>query len=224
MRFICLLITLQFLGADLRAQVTPAEIRREPFNERGIYRFASFEEGKVYFRNGNTNSSRLNYNIALDEIHFIAKNGDTLSIEEPASIKFITLHGERFYYDKGYLQSLLIAGDLILAFKQVIITEQKKETVYDVSTDGPVVKTYNFFSQNGQQYIMGGTNDHLLFSAREYYFFGDSFGNFFRANKEYLYQHYYKNQADVRDFLRKNHTNFNNVEDLAKLLQYCVQL
>src|SRR3954471_8859249 len=105
-------------------------LAQEPGNlvitsQKYIYRFPSFAEGTIVFRNGIINSAKLNYNIASDEMHFISTAGDTLSLADPATIYFISLQGSRFYYDKGFLQVIDTIAGITLAFKQELITSVK---------------------------------------------------------------------------------------------------
>jgi len=67
-------------------------------------------------------------------------------------------------------------------------------------------------------------NNEDALDAREYYFFGDSYGHFSKAGKKYVLQHFEKKQDSIKAFLKSNHTGFSKEDDLRKLLQYCEQL
>ncbi len=204
------------------AQVTPPEVRMI-LPEKGIYRFSSFTEGSVIFRNGIITSAKLNYNVSLDEMHFITDRGDTLSIAEPTSVSFINLDGSRFYYDKGYLQTIDTAdvNGIRLAFKQILVAQQQRKVgAYDMATPHEGIRNYSFFTGNGQKYNLG-SDDKIMVTSREFYFFGDKFGHFEKASKEYILVHFPNNHPELKEFIKTNHINFNVLKDLEKLMQFC---
>lgn len=210
---------------SLQAQVKPAEIRQQ-LPEKGVYRFPAFNEGSVVFRNGIISAARLNFNISLDEMHFVSERGDTLSVADPATVSFINLNGSRFYYDNGYLQTIdtAAADGILLAFKQLLSAQQLRDIgAYGITRPQEGVRTYRFYNGNGQMYNVGGDNK-ITVTSREFYFFGDGYGHFAKAGKQYILLHFDKQQAALKDFIRSHHTNFNRLDDLLELMQYCRQL
>ncbi len=183
-----------------------------------IYRFPSFSEGTIVFRNGLINPANLNYNIALDEMHFISQAGDTLSIADPVTIHFVSLQGQRFYYDKGFLQTVTADGDIILAYKQVIKDNEKREGAFGIETDKPGVRNYDFVFINGRKLDLNDDDSNII--TTESYFFGDAYGHFFKANKDYILLHYKDYRQELDSFLKTNHISFNRQDDLLKLLKY----
>jgi hypothetical protein len=213
------------MNTPVQAQVKPPEIR-EVLPEKGIYRFPAFNEGTIIFRNGIIAAARLNYNVSLDEMHFITEKGDTLSVADPATVNFINLNGSRFYYDKGYLQTIdtTTTNGIILAFKQTLIAQQqRKYGAYGITEPHEGIRALSFYTGNGQIYKLGG-DEKITVTAREYYFFGDAYGHFSKAGKEYILLHFEKHQAALKEFMKTNHTNFNVLKDLLKLMQFCRQL
>ena len=189
--------------------------------DKGIYRFPVFTEGTIVFRNGGTIKAKLNYNITMDEMHFISPKGDTMAVGDPPVISYIEISPRRFYYEKGYLQTIAVSNDIILAFKQVVLEDHSKKGAFGIATEHPSAISYSLFTVKGQQYNLGSSEE---LSTRESYFFGDSFGHFSKASKEYILLHYNKKEEPIKEFIKTNHTNFTKEEDLLKLLQYCEQL
>lgn len=221
------LLCCSFLAMDncLQAQVKPPEIRQF-LPEKGIYRFPAFNEGSVVFRNGIASAAKLNFNISLDEMHFISERGDTLSVADPATISFISLNGSRFYYDKGYLETIdtTAADGVLLAYRQVLAAQQQRDIgAYGITRPQEGIRRYRFYNGNGQAYNVGG-NDKITVTSRELYFFGDVFGHFSKADRQYILQHFNKQESAIKDFLKAHHTNFNRLEDLLALMQFCREL
>lgn len=215
----CLLV---FVHTGLQAQVTPPEIRTI-LPEKGIYRFNSFNEGAMIFRNGIMASGKLNYNVSLDEMHFIAENGDTLSVADPATLSFINLNGSRFYYDQGFLQTIdtATAGGVILAYRQNLNAQQQRKLgAYGITEPHEGIRTMSFYTGNGQTYKLGD-DEKITVTAREYFFFGDGYGHFSKASKQFILDHFDKQQDKLKEFIKTNHINFNVLKDLLKLMDFC---
>ncbi|HTE11092.1 MAG TPA: hypothetical protein VK645_08980 [Chitinophagaceae bacterium] len=224
-RLLLVLCSIVIVHTYTQAQVTPPEIR-QTLPEKGIYRFPVFNEGSVVFRNGIISAARLNYNVSLDEMHFITEKGDTFSVADPATISFINLNGSRFYYDKGFLQTIdtAINNGITLAFKQGLTAQQQRKLgAYGITQPHEGIRTLTFYTGNGQTYKLGG-DEKITVTAREYYFFGDAYGHFIKASKEYVLLHFEKHQAALKEFMKTNHTNFNVLKDLLKLMQFCERI
>ncbi|GAC1450384.1 MAG: hypothetical protein NVSMB7_12680 [Chitinophagaceae bacterium] len=223
---LCLcLCLLTILFTDLSAQKEAAfpEIKKGSLPEKGIYRFPAFTEGTVVMRNGIISSQKLNYNISLDEMHFISEKGDTLSLSDPPAVNFISMKGGRFYYDKGYLQTIDTTGGIILAFRQLLSVQQHHTTAYGMTEPHEGTRSYSFYTGNGQTYKMGN-DEKVTVTVREYYFFGDAYGHFSKTGKIFILQHFGKQEDAIQAFLKTHHTNFNKLGDLQQLLVFCRQL
>ena len=224
-RFACLpFFLLVFTCAGLQAQDTEIPvINKALVPVKGIYRFSSFKEGSIVFRNGIISGARMNYNISFDEMHFISQNGDTLAVAAPATISFINLNSSRFYYSKGYLQVIDNFNGILLGFKQVLGGQELRKEGYGRASLMEGVNTYGFFTGNGQRFITAENNEIQVF-AKEYYFFGDAEGRFSKSSKDYLYQHYPKHRTAIGEFLKTHHSNFNKLDDLLEVLKFCSEL
>jgi hypothetical protein len=186
-----------------------------------IYRFPSFAGGTIVFRNGIINSAKLNYNIASDEMHFISQAGDTLSLADPATVYFISLQGSRFYYDRGFLQVIDTLAGITLAFKQELMISTKTKGAFGIPTENPSATSYNFFTVGGRKYDLDNA---ASVDSREHYLFGDAYGHFVKAGKEYILLHFKQHQDGINTFIKNHHTNFGKEEDLILLLAYCANL
>jgi hypothetical protein len=220
-----LLSLILFIQIKAKAQAAAPEIR-EILPEKGIYRFPVFNEGSIIFRNGIISTARMNFNVSLDEIHFINEKGDTLSLADPAAISFINLNNSRFYYDKSFLQTIgtSTVDGVTLAFKQSLSAQQQKKVgAYDMSQAHEGKSGLKLFNGHGEIYNLGA-NDNIMVTAKEIYFFGDAYGHFEKASKDYILDHYNKDQPALKEFIKTNHINFNVLKDLLKLMEFCIGL
>ncbi|MFT3936635.1 MAG: hypothetical protein QM726_23625 [Chitinophagaceae bacterium] len=218
--FLVYCMLLQLINAE--AQVLPQSIRTI-LPEKGIYRYQTFNEGSIVFRNGIISAGKMNYNVSLDEMHFITSSGDTLSVADPASISFVNLNGSRFYYDKGFYQTIdtIRANGIVLAYRQSFSEQQqRKYGAYDITEQHEGLRTMTFYTGHGQIYKLGA-DEKVMITTKEHYFFGDVYGHFEKAQKQFILHHFKKQESVLNEFIKTNHINFNEPEDLLKLMQFC---
>src|ERR1700712_5283487 len=68
-----------------------------------IYLYPAFTTGTVAFRDGKMSQAKLNYNFLNGEVQFINDTGDTLSLANELTIKYLTIAKDSFFYSDGYL-------------------------------------------------------------------------------------------------------------------------
>jgi hypothetical protein len=195
-------------------------IRMEPYPEKGIYRFPAFTDGAIVMRDGMRSSQKLNFNISLNEMHFISEKGDTLSVAEPEAIRYISLQGTRFYYDKSYYQVIDSAGAIMLAFTQLLSIQQHRVSAYGMTEPHEGVRTYSFYSMNGKTDPIG-KDEKITVTARDVYFFGDKYGHFVKVSKAFILEHFQEQQDTLKNFISTNRIRFHSYGDLIKLMQFC---
>ncbi|MDE3248689.1 MAG: hypothetical protein KGO82_08525 [Bacteroidota bacterium] len=190
----------------------------------GVYRYPAFSEATIIYRNGLVVGGQFNYNITLDEMHFISREGDTMALAAVDSVDFIQLNGSRYYYYKrGYLQSIDSTHGVILAFHQVITAIKGNDGGPVVSMEKESFMTNDYFAGNGQVYNIGEKGKGHMY-AKELFYMGDSYGHFSRAGKEYLLQRLPQHAVAIRNYLKTHKTNFNDLEDLIMLFRFCRSL
>ena len=74
------------------------------FLAQNQYKYPSYTQGKIAFKNGSVALTKINYNYFLNTIKFIGANGDTLEIAKADDIAFIATGTDSFFYDNGYYQ------------------------------------------------------------------------------------------------------------------------
>jgi hypothetical protein len=224
-RITWILILLAGIQLPSEAQQTAPDkgLPRELVKGKGIYRFPGFTAGTIVLRNGIIAEMPLNYNISLDEMHFIDARGDTLSLADPVSVNFISLNGSRFYFDQGYLESLDSAAGFVLAFRQSFSFQYRQPGAYGDFIAHEGVRNYSFYNGNGQMYTLGN-DDKIVLSPHEYYFFGDEYGHFSKTGKAFLYAHFPQYESDLSGFIKQEKINFNRLPDLHRLMAHCRSL
>jgi len=95
-----LILSQALFGQELKTfKINPGQLVYDVITPKDRYAFNDFQTGLVYFKNNALGSARMNYNAILAEVEFIDEKGDTLSLDKPETIKYITIATDTFYYD-----------------------------------------------------------------------------------------------------------------------------
>ncbi len=201
-------------GHDIGSAISPG----------GHYRYTQFTEGVVTMKNGTKSKARLNFHLCNSEMQFIDAKGDTLAIAQTQNIENIIIGGntEFIFADKAYYEIVAesSAGKLGKRLK-VQITNDKKTAygqsdpngshdqvsdfiyghrVVSLAYDVEVKKTTNYFWVDNKNFASPATKKNLL--------------KLVKSDK----------REKLLDYINQNGTNFNNEEDLRKVLAYVATL
>jgi len=190
------------------------------FNE--MYRYPEFTDGIVFFKNGATAASKFNYNLLSGEMDY-PQLKDTLSIANPTEIKFITIAGDTFYFDKGYLE--LIYNDkfkvvLKQCYKQLDVVNKDS---YGSSGSNSATDSYSTLQTTGQSYKLVLNQDRIYKKVSEYYLLTPT-GTFVLFTKKKVMQLFPQNKKTVDEYLKSNKVDFASREDLIRFAGYLSDL
>jgi hypothetical protein len=186
--------------------------------------YPQFVYGKVFFKTGDSTIARFNYHRFLDEMQFIDFKGDTLKITNAATIKFIRINNDVFYYDDGYVKLIKDTNGIKLAAKKTLtVTGKNKIGGYDMASPTTSIDSYSTLMADKSIYKLVPKEDVTLTKKTQYYF-GDKYNRFFGATRKNLLREFSKQSAALNSYLKENHINFNSREDLEKLLQFLARL
>jgi hypothetical protein len=194
------------------------------FSPYGFYRFPAFAEGIAYLRTGEQSMGRFNYHILNQEVQFISKNGDTLALADPLSLKYIAIDTFLYYYSDGYLEVLANTTSLKLARKLRLDVRGEKIGAYGQASPSGSIRTPN-------RLILGNTGKDLsinqdLVIQKEYtYYWLDEYSTVFRATKANLLKLLAPDKKNsIEDYLKKNKIDFHKEQDLKKLFEYSIAI
>ncbi len=190
------------------------------------YRFGHFTKGRVTFYNGSSSVAHLNYNLLLGEIQFISPAGDTLSLDQEETVKQIQIGEHFFYYDTqfGFLEAMADYPRVTLAVKEVYRNvSQEKMGAYGQSSGVSSIESFNTYSDNGRLYKLEAKGDLILSRYISYYLIDQNHRGH-RANRSGLLSIFPRQRRAIIAYLKENTVNFNQEEDLKRLLQFCSEL
>jgi hypothetical protein len=222
----CLLLFALIYGTGLLAQkktyitVKAGNNIMDMLSSADMFFYPHFTDGTVFLRDGTAATGKLNYSRLVDEIHFINASGDTLALTNEKNIKYIVIASDTFYYDQGYVR-LLSSGDLVkVGRKEVwIIADTRQVGAYNTTNNAVGITSYTSFNESGRLYDLI-VNEDIILKKIEQYYLGDAYNHFVPASKKNVLLLLPKEQRRIEMYLRENKTNFNQKEDIEKLIQY----
>ncbi|GAB4034176.1 hypothetical protein GCM10028809_38620 [Spirosoma gilvum] len=194
-------------------------------NER--YQYPEFTMGKLVYASNKSSTARFNYNLFLNEMHFINAAGDTLALENDPTVQLVVIGPDSFYYEypKTYWQlvSTYRSAKLLIKHTMVLI-DREKEGGYKQSTGASAIRTTTTYSGvNGSLARLDAHSD-MLFSKKAEFKLRDNNGKFHPASQAGFLHLFAKNKPVVKQYLKENSINFNEETDLKNNLAFCANL
>jgi hypothetical protein len=189
-----------------------------------VFYYPHFTSGKVFFRDGTVTASKLNYNLLVDEMHFINENGETLALANENNVKYIVINNDSFYYNHGYLRLLASGAVSKLVVKQIwIISDARPVGAYNTTNNSVSITSYATMNEHGRLYDLAIDEDLVLKKVEQFYF-GDNYNHFVLADKKNLLTLFPKEQERLEMYLKENRINFTKKDDLEKIVQFLEHL
>jgi len=184
------------------------------------FHYPKFTLGNVFFRDGSVSGALLDYDMLSGKMQFIAPKGDTLELANEATIKYIVINNDTFFYDKVYMQ--LVAGNTTakLSKKEKLrVLDIKKAGGYGGVSSTSAIATVNTMRVNGQATSLTMQQE-ITFTKETSYYIGDAFNHFLPANKKNIIKLFGKKQNAIEQYLKDNKVEFNKEEDLKALISF----
>jgi hypothetical protein len=190
------------------------------------YLFPSFIEGTLLYTDNSRSVGEFNYNLLVDEMHFINKKKTVLAISNLENISGIILGTRVFLYlpPYGFMEQLVDGENkLLLKRKTKISSISQPVGVYGTNPVGTSVKPVQDFKlfvganlkfdANLTQTIQINYTEHfyLTFNGKLH-----PFNNVREAEKAVGK----KNKENLNFFLKFEGINFNNLQDLLKVTNW----
>jgi hypothetical protein len=191
---------------------------------RDILYYPVFTRGNVISKDGTTAAGQLNYNQLMDEIHFIDSKGDTLALANEASIKYIAIGKDTFFFhDGGFLRIITNSGRAKLAIKQIwIISDSRQIGAYNTSNTSASITSMTSFTQSGKLYDLT-VNADLVLKKIEQFYLGNNSNHFVLANKKNILM-LFPEWDRLEIYLKENKIDFSKEDDLTKLTFHLSQV
>lgn len=197
-------------GEDINKEVAPAQ----------RFQYPGFTKGRIAFRDGKDIDASLNYNWVLGSMQFISPKDDTLSLAYEATIKYIVVNNDSFFYDNQYVQWMDGNGEVKLAKNEKLkLSSVKKIGAFDTRTSGVAVTTYSSVNVNNASHSLDAKEELTIKTTISYYL-GDVYNHFVPFTKKNLLKRFAGNSRDIEDFLKNASPDFSKESDLLKLMSF----
>ncbi|WP_017731400.1 hypothetical protein [Nafulsella turpanensis] len=189
------------------------------------FRFPNFQKGTVFFKNGNTGSSLLNYNHLFDAVQFIDKKGDTLSLANPLDIEQIKIGDKKFFFNNGYYEVIAEFPAVKLTIKQVLeISNREKIGGYGERKNTAAIDNYSSMYMNTQVHELT-VNENVILSKNPSFHLLDQNGRLFPATKRNVSRIFpRKHRKEIVQFIKEQNTDFNQEHSIMEVLEFASTL
>ena|SRR5687768_9438331 len=184
------------------------------------FKYPEFRDGKVMFAYGTPAGGKMNYNFIIGKIQFIGEKNDTLVIADEASIKFISIGTDTFYYDKdNYVEQIANYGKVKLARQQRIkFLDEKNIGAFGIPNSTHDIDSYNTLRANNTYALK--VNKDLVYSKERKYYFSKGDSQFLIVNRKNLLKEFPHKKTLIENYLKEHEIGYDNEEDLKKLFGY----
>ncbi len=222
-RILLLLITLMVPATGFPAQDGKKVIVKagtsvvDYFSGADRYRYPSFVEANVLFRNGRVNKLKLNYDILFGEMVFI-QDHDTLAIIKKKEIRYVALP-DTFYFNDGYIELIRSETPRVGVKNIVKLNDVLKKGAYGTTARAGAVDAYDRMDRQGNAFALIPDEDLELKTVSQYYI-ADALGNFIEFNKKNVLQLYPEKADGIKAFIKAGRISFDSRQDMIKLAEF----
>ena len=195
------------------------------FNER--YQYPQFTMGRLVYASNKSSAARFNFNLFLDEMHFINSTSDTLALQNDPTVQLVVIGPDSFYYEypKSYWQLMSTYGSAKLLIKRtMVLIDREKEGGYKQSTGASAIRTTTTYSGTNGSLARLDAHSDMLFSKKAEFRLRDTNGQFHLANQAGFLNLFAKNKQAIKQYLKENAVNFHQEADLKNILAFCATL
>lgn len=188
---------------------------------KDIYRYPGFMQGTVLFRDGRSVRSRLNYNMLISQVQFIDMKGDTLSLAEEETIKYVVIAQDSFCYDDGYIELMVEDGKVRMGRRIFFKEFEQKPGAYGLSSG--TTAAVNLSSILERRAYELNTEQELVLAKSTTYFLGNK-NEILPAEKKNVVKLFPRHKKAISDYINNKAVNFDKEEDLIRLTSFLQSL
>ncbi len=209
--------------------VSKTQDLKEVLSSETQYLFDEFVDGVVYYTSGKGSKGKMNYNLLLNEIHFVSPDEEVLAISDPNTINFVVLSNKIFIYNSRFkFMEVLFNGDVKLLLHRKLIVKEKQDEykgAYGESSSSANVKYVDRLNLGGGYIddlseVNKDVHGEILY--QEQFFVQDPRKRVYLVSSLKPFEKIIgkKNKEKVNDFVDTNDINIDNPKDLYDLTQW----
>lgn len=200
------------------------------------YLYPNFIQGRVFFDTGEASTAYLNYNILLNEIHFLENqhienmdmetendfldHAQSLVLDD---IEFIVIGKDVFVNTPRGIMFLVANYDIqLLQYNKITQTGTKKTGAYGQEVQSASIESRDRLPSDFQRHSDLKPMLMTEYSRKSEYFLYED-GKLTPTSRRQFERAFPALKEDIRTFVSDNNTNFDDMEDLKTLLQFCAE-
>jgi len=191
----------------------------QAYSPNGFYRFPQFSKATLFYKGGTRNTGeQFNYNILSGTMQFINPAGKIFDIGDPANIDSVVFENTVFVYNDGFME-IIFHTDSIILFKKIIIqTREEKIGALGLPAQSSSIDNISIYSGKTDAYNLT-INADIVVTENVYWYLMDNNHNILKATKGNLLKLLSAGrQSAVETYMKQNKINFENENDLKKLM------
>lgn len=204
-------------------------------SENMRYAFPQFTHGTVYFKNNSTAQALLNYNYVSQTLQFKDKE-EILDLQNPGDVSSVKIGTTMFIPINNSFAQVIKAGQVSLLLNRKILMESVKRDGYGTkmnTASAENASTIQAQSSDGQggSHISTSISTNTSFSdanfSKEYEvkqmdrFYLFKFGKTYVTTKKNFIKCFPDKKDIIEKYVKEHAPNFDNEEDMIKLLDVC---
>ncbi|HYK44854.1 MAG TPA: hypothetical protein VEV83_06790 [Parafilimonas sp.] len=200
--------------------VKTGESIQEVLGDSTIYRYPQFVDGRVYYDDGKVSRGLLNFDRLTGQMEFIAPSRDTLAIANEATVKYIAVQNDTFYFDKVYLELIHHnAGTRIGKMDVIKLLDIKKEGAFgQMNSTSSITSTSSFY--NGRQDYQLTQKGEITLKEQTKYFISHGNDDFLPATKKNINKIFSQKMSAIEPFMKEKNIDISKQEDLVRLIDF----
>ncbi len=191
------------------------------FISKAQYKFPAFTRAKVFLKDGEIASARLNYDYFNQAMKYIDEKDDTLVIANENDINYISSVLDTFFYQNKYYEWIASSATARLAVRRTYkLVDREKIGAY--GTSSPANKVESHTAILGITKLDLDISEELVFSKETTYYISSMKGHFVEANKKNISKLFPR--KGIEDYINQNKLNLNKEKDLIDVFVYANKL
>jgi hypothetical protein len=191
------------------------------------FKYDAFQTGKITYMNGTYAQARFNYCYLFGEVMYIDPKGDTLLLANNGLVNYIDVGKVRYISEpmNGHMEILEDYGHIKLAKREIykMRGSEKKGAYQNQNEQGSVSNSATFTDITGNVSTLPANNT-ILLRPNTFLFIIDSNRRFYKANKSNILKIFSANKRTIEQYISDQNINFNNEEDIRKIVKFSSQL
>lgn len=189
------------------------------------YLFPGFVKGMVHFRNGTKREALLNYHCQGGQMQFLNPKADTLVFTGKYLIDYVAIGERRFVLTEAHsdMEAIGEPGRVLLAARtqpEPAGNSLSHSGQHFSASEGNASHALMVSNQNGHFQWENNALGHR-WRVKTTYFVIDQNRVVHPASRRTFLHVYGRNRRQLARYMRENHIDFGNADDLQKLLGFC---